>query len=203
MHGRSSATPVRHPTRLDVDLLDGWRERWPQTCRPSCSSVRYEEEADLRSRGSPPSSSAGIDVKPKGDQVVFELHAQFLTENQAVTAVYRREAIVVETPSGPHVARTLSGAIKTACDAVGPLMESADRAGEGWGLMVRAGEVSVAYGNWPAGPPGAPGPELEGLRRILDQYRPGDGARAALNNACKIVEAFAERRRGQGGRRAA
>jgi hypothetical protein len=44
--------------------------------------------------------------------------------------------------------------------------------------MVRAGEASVAYGNWPARPPGEPGPELEGLRRILDQYdvdetRPG------------------------------
>jgi hypothetical protein len=135
--------------------------------------------------------------------VVFELNAQFLTEDRGATAVYRRGAIVVETPSGPHVARTLSGAIKIACDVVGPLMERGDRAGEGWGLMVRAGEASVAYGNWPAGPPGEPGPELEGLRRILDQYRPGDGARAALNNACKVIDAFAERRRGQGSRRAA
>jgi len=135
--------------------------------------------------------------------VVFELDAQFLTEDRGITAEYRRGAIVVETPSGPHVARTLGGAIKIACDVVGPLMERGDRAGEGWGLMVRAGAASVAYGNWPAGPPREPGPELEGLRRILDQYRPGDGARAALNNACKIIEAFAERRRSQSGRRAA
>lgn len=135
--------------------------------------------------------------------MVFELDAQFLTEDRGITAEYRRGAIVVETPSGPHVARTLGGAIKIACDVVGPLMERGDRAGEGWGLMVRAGAASVAYGNWPAGPPREPGPELEGLRRILDQYRPGDGARAALNNACKIIEAFAERRRSQSGRRAA
>lgn len=135
--------------------------------------------------------------------MVFELNAQFLTEDRVISAEYRRGALVVKTPSGPQVARTLSGAIRIACDAVGPLMERADRAGGGWGLMVRAGEASVAYGNWPTGPPGEPGPELEGLRRILDQYRPGDGARTALNNACKVIEAFAERSRSQGGRRAA
>lgn len=135
--------------------------------------------------------------------MVFELSAQFISEQERVTAEYRRGAILVNTSNGAHVARSLSKAVGIACEAVGPMMERGDRAGGGWGLLVKAGPACVAYGNWPGGPPGDPGPELEGLRKILNQYRPGDGARAALNNAAKVIEAFAQRRRGEGQRRAA
>jgi hypothetical protein len=127
--------------------------------------------------------------------MVFELNAQFITEQRSVTAEYRCGVIVVETPGGPVFAHSLARAVSIACEAIGPLMERADRAGEGWGLMVSAGPASVAYGNWPSSPPREPTPQLEGLRRILDQYRPGDGARGALNNAAKVIEAFAEHQR--------
>jgi hypothetical protein len=126
--------------------------------------------------------------------MVFELNAQFIHETASARAEFRRGGMVVITDLGMRQARDLSRAIKIACAEVGPLMERGDRAGEGWGLMVAAGPVSVPYGNWPSGPPREPGPELEGLRRILDQYRPGDGARAALQNATKVIEAYAERR---------
>ena len=76
-------------------------------------------------------------------------------------------------------------------EEVGPLMESGDRHRGGWGLMVSAGPACVCYGNWPGGRPGEPGPELDALRRILREYRPHDGARGALANACKVIEAFA------------
>jgi hypothetical protein len=126
--------------------------------------------------------------------MVFELQAQFIHESASASAQRRGGGLVVITSTGLQRARDLSRAIRIACAEIGPLMERGDRAGEGWGLMVAAGPASVAYGNWPTGPPREPGPELEGLRRILDQYRHGDGARAALQNATKVIEAYAERR---------
>jgi hypothetical protein len=71
------------------------------------------------------------------------------------------------------------------------LMERGDKAGEGWGLLATVGTVCVAYGNWPAGSPGRPDPRLEDLRRILAEYHSRDGARAALANAIKVIEALA------------
>jgi hypothetical protein len=127
--------------------------------------------------------------------MVFELNAQFIHEDASASAERMGSMFVVNTPAGPRRAKDLSRAIRIACEEIGPLMERGDKAGEGWGLLVSAGPACVAYGNWPTGPPREPGPELEGLHRILAEYRPGDGARAALVNAIKIIEAFAERRR--------
>jgi hypothetical protein len=125
--------------------------------------------------------------------MVFKFDAQFLSERRSVSATRRGGVFALDTPAGPVVARTLTKALRSACEIIGPLMERGDRAGEGWGLLVTVGGVCVPYGNWPQGPPAEPSPEIEGLRRILDEYRPEDGARAALNNAAKIVEAFAAR----------
>jgi hypothetical protein len=126
--------------------------------------------------------------------MVFELNAQFIEESSNALAERRGSLLIVSTSAGTRPARDLSRAIKIACEEIGPLMERGDKVGEGWGLLVTAGAACVAYGNWPAGSPREPGPELEGLRQILAEYRPGDGARAALGNAIKVVEAFAERR---------
>jgi hypothetical protein len=129
--------------------------------------------------------------------MIFELHGRFVHETVTVRAVAGVGGVVVTTEAGARRGRDLSHAIRIACTEIGPLMERGDRAGEGWGLLVVAGPASVAYGNWPAGPPREPGPELATLRRILALYRPGDGARAALNNAAKVIDAYADR----GGRR--
>jgi hypothetical protein len=124
--------------------------------------------------------------------MIFELHGQFITRTAVVTAEARNGGLVVSAPQGICRARDLTRAIRIACDVIGPLMEAGDKAGEGWGLLVVASSVSVAYGNWPAGVPREPGPELELLRRIVSEYRPGDGARAALRNAAKVIEAYAD-----------
>lgn len=127
--------------------------------------------------------------------MVFELNAQFIQETASATTERRGRVLFINTSAGIRRARDLSQAIRIACEEIGPLMERGDKAGEGWGLLATAGPACVAYGNWPAGFPREPSPELEGLRQILAEYRPRDGARAALANAVKVIEAFAERSR--------
>lgn len=134
--------------------------------------------------------------------MIFELHGRFIGETLAVRASVGTGSLVVTTEAGARRVRDLSHAIRIACAEMGPVMERGDRVGEGWGLLVVAGPASVAYGNWPVGAPRETRPELEGLRRILDLYRPGDGARAALHNAAKVVEAFAGHGRSQQARAA-
>jgi hypothetical protein len=124
--------------------------------------------------------------------MIFELHGQFIEDTAVARATRTGSSLVVAMETDARRAANLTRAIRIACAHVGPLMERGDRAGEGWGLLVVAGPASVAYGNWPAGPPRRPGPELEALRRILAEYRPGDGARAALHNSTKVIEAYAD-----------
>ena len=124
--------------------------------------------------------------------MIFEFQAQFIDQRAGASVELAPSGFMVRSGGFTHRARDLSQAIRIAAEAVGILMERGDRLGEGWGLMVAAGAVSVAYGSWPTGPPRDPGDAPEGLRMILSQYRSGDGARAALQNAIKVVEAFAE-----------
>ena len=125
--------------------------------------------------------------------MVFELQAQFIGETAGVTVDRLGGAYLLRSAGGTRRARDLGQAIRLACKKIGPLMERGDRLGEGWGLLVAAGPACVGYGNWPPGSPAKPSPELEDLRRILREYRQRDGARAALANACQVVEAYAER----------
>lgn len=126
-------------------------------------------------------------------RMIFELHGQFIEETAVARATRAGSGVIlVNLETDARHAVNLTGAIRIACAHVGPLMERGDRAGLGWGLLVVAGPVSVAYGNWPAGPPRRPGPDLEVLRRILAEYRPHDGARAALHNSTKVIEAYAD-----------
>jgi nitroreductase len=122
--------------------------------------------------------------------MIFELKAQFIHENASAIAERQGRMLVVRTTTHSRRVRDLSQAIRLACEAVGPLMERGDKTGEGWGLLVTVGTVCVAYGNWPAGSPGRPDPRLEDLRRILAEYHARDGARAALANATKVIEAL-------------
>ncbi len=124
--------------------------------------------------------------------MIFELHGQFIEQTTVARASQTGSGFLVATEVDAGRAGSLAGAIRLACAHVGPLMERGDRNGEGWGLLVVAGPVSVAYGNWPAGPPREPGSDFELLRRILAEYRPGDGARAALHNSTKVIEAYAD-----------
>lgn len=125
--------------------------------------------------------------------MIFELNGQFIEDSASAHAKWGARGMLLVTDSDVRYVHGLSAAIRLACEHVGPLMERGDRAGEGWGLSVTAGPVSVAYGNWPAGAPRQPGPELEVLRRILSEYRPADGARAALHNATRVIEVYAVR----------
>jgi hypothetical protein len=126
--------------------------------------------------------------------MIFEFQAQFIDQRAGASVEAGSGVLMVRSEGLTHPARDLSQAIRIAARPVGTLMERGDRLGEGWGLMVAAGAVSVAYGSWPTGPPRDPGEAPEGLSSILSQYRSGDGARAALQNAIKVVEAFAEYR---------
>jgi hypothetical protein len=126
--------------------------------------------------------------------VTFELQAQFIDQRAGASVEPGPGVLLVRSEGLTNRARDLSQAIRIAAAAVGPLMERGDRLGEGWGLMVATGAVSVAYGSWPTGPPRNPSEAPEGLQAILNQYRSGDGARAALQNAIKVIEAFAEYR---------
>jgi hypothetical protein len=126
--------------------------------------------------------------------VIFELQAQFIDQRVCASVESGPGVLLVRSEGLTHRAGSLSQAIRIAAAAVGTLMERGDRLGEGWGLMVAAGAVSVAYGSWPTGPPRDPGEAPEDLQAILRQYRSGDGARAALQNAIKVIEAFAEYR---------
>lgn len=126
--------------------------------------------------------------------MIFELRAQFIDQRADARVEQGPGALVVRSGRLTHRARDLSQAIRIAAAAIGPLMERGDRLGEGWGLMIAAGPASVAYGNWPSGPPGDPRRGPSGLDAILRQYRSGDGARGALQNAIKVIEAFAEYR---------
>jgi uncharacterized protein (DUF58 family) len=126
--------------------------------------------------------------------MIFELQAQFIDQHAAARVELGPGLFLVHSEGLTHRARDLDRAIRIAAATVGPLMERGDRFGEGWGLMVVAGPASVAYGNWPVGPPGDPRKGPPGLDQILRQYRPGDGARAALQNAIRVIEVFAERR---------
>ena len=123
--------------------------------------------------------------------MIFELKAQFIHQSASAIAERRGRMLVVSTTTDSRRVRDLSQAIRLACETVGPLMERGDKIGEGWGLLVTVGTVCVAYGNWPAGLPGRPDPRLEDLRRILAEYHPRDGGRAALANATKVIEALA------------
>jgi hypothetical protein len=125
--------------------------------------------------------------------MVFELQAQFIEETRSVTVDRWGGGYVLRSAGATRRARDLRQATRFACEEIGPLMERGDRLGEGWGLLVTAGRACVGYGNWPLGSAAEPSPELEGLRRILREYRPSDGARAALANACRVIEAYAER----------
>jgi len=126
--------------------------------------------------------------------MTFELQAQFIDQHAGARVETGPGVFLVHSEGRTRRARSLARAIRFAAEAVGPLMDRGDQFGEGWGLMVVAGPASVAYGNWPVGPPGDPRKGPPGLDQILRQYRAGDGARAALQNAIKVVEAFAERR---------
>jgi len=126
--------------------------------------------------------------------MIFELQAQFITDHATARAERTHLGLIVMTTDGGRQrARGLCQAIQIACQEAGPLMERGDRAGEGWGLMVAVGPVSVAYGNWPGGQqPRRPRPEHDLLRRILAEYRPGDGARGALKNAARVIRAYGD-----------
>jgi hypothetical protein len=129
--------------------------------------------------------------------IIFELQAQFIDQRARVSVESGPGVLLVRSEGLTHRARSLSQAIRITAATIGTVMERGDRLGEGWGLMVAAGAVSVAYGSWPTGPPRDPGEAPRELRAILSQYRPGDGARAALRNAIKVIEAFAEPRQRQ------
>jgi len=64
-----------------------------------------------------------------------------------------------------------------------------------WGLRVSVGAVSAVYGEFP-GFPGSPSAvdRSSPVVRIRSQWHDGQGPLAALENALRIVEAYAGRR---------
>jgi hypothetical protein len=128
---------------------------------------------------------------------IFSLDADVCGAKQQVSADHTQAGIVVTSQAGQVRARTVAEAIRVAARQVGLFLQKAERPGVPWGLRVSVGGVAAIYGRWPplmAPPPDARLPPSD-LSRIRKLWRDTDGPLAALENACKIIDAYAGRAR--------
>jgi hypothetical protein len=128
---------------------------------------------------------------------VFMLKIQVGGDEHEVAAERHGRAIAVVTDHGTHAARNLHAATKIAVGEMGPYLDRADRNDLPWGIHVEAAGKQAVYGEWPLlpGPPAGRPRKPTRLSRIRALWQEGDGGVAALNNAIKVIEEFAETRR--------
>jgi hypothetical protein len=126
---------------------------------------------------------------------IFSLDAQVLGVERHVRVEQGPAGYVVSSSSGRAAVRTLGEAVRTAARDIGSYLERAQRKGAPWGLQVSVGEVAAVYGAWPplSGPPPASRSRPSLVARIRRLWRSTDGPLAALDNAVKIIEAYAAR----------
>lgn len=128
---------------------------------------------------------------------VFTLKIQVTGEEQEAVADRHERAIAVVTSEGTSLAHGVHAATRLAAGVLGPLLEQANRNDAPWGLYVDVAGNQAVYGDWPllSGPPVDLRRKPSQLSKIRALWRDGDGPVAALNNAIKIIEEFAERGR--------
>jgi hypothetical protein len=126
---------------------------------------------------------------------VFSLVAQVLGTTRSDSVTGDGVGFTAQTSTGPQSARSLRQAIEIVRRDLGPFLQRAERSGVPWGLRVSVGAVSAVYGEFP-GFPGSPSAvdRSSPVVRIRSQWHDGQGPLAALENALRIVEAYAGRR---------
>ena len=131
---------------------------------------------------------------------VFSLTSQILGEERGVTAEWRGRALAVISDQGVTHARSVNDATRVAAQILGPGLERAGKKKLPWGLHVDVAGMQAVYGDWPLlQVPVRRDPRPTPLSRIRAQWKEGDSPLEALDNAIRIIHAFAERR----GRKAA
>lgn len=129
---------------------------------------------------------------------VFSLISQILGEQHAVSAEWRGRAIAVTSQGGVIMARNVNDASRVAAQILGPDLERAGKNKAPWGLHVEVAGNQAVYGEWPLLPGPAPRDSRPSpLSRIRAQWKEGDSPLEALDNAPRIIHAFAERPRRQ------
>ncbi len=128
---------------------------------------------------------------------IFSLDADVCGVQQRVSADHTQAGIVVILPADQVRVRTLTDAIRIAARQIGLFLQKGERSSVPWGLQVRVGGVAAVYGMWPPlmGPPDDARPRPSEVARIRKLWRDTDGPLAALDNACKIIDAYARRAR--------
>lgn len=124
---------------------------------------------------------------------IFSLQIQVAGQRHHANASSDGTSITVTTDSSVLSARTVRDAIRVASNHVGSFLHTADRNKLPWGLYVAVAGVAAAYGDWPRFP-GRPATDRtrdELITRIRSRYHDGSAAIAALENATKIIEAYA------------
>ncbi len=124
---------------------------------------------------------------------IFILDADVCGAKHQVSAAHTRAGIVVTSQGAQVRARAIADAVRIAARQIGLLLQKAERSGVPWGLRVSVGDVAAVYGMWPPlmGPPSDVRPRPSEVARIRKLWRDTDGPLAALDNACKIIEAYA------------
>jgi hypothetical protein len=93
-------------------------------------------------------------------------------------------------------ARSTNDAIRIARDYIGEFLQSAQRGGRPWGLMVSVSGGNAVYGEWPllGGGGGSPDFQNTPLVRIRNRWH-DSGPLSALANAIEIIRAYTPRGR--------
>lgn len=127
---------------------------------------------------------------------VFSLTSQVLGDEHAVSAESRGRGIAVISEEGATPARNVNEATRIVARILGPGLEDAGRKGLPWGLHVEVAGKQAVYGEWPL--LSVPGPrdlQPSPLSKIRAQWKQGDSPLEALDNAIRIIHAFAEHHR--------
>ena len=127
---------------------------------------------------------------------VFRLTSQILGEEHPVTAEWRSRAVAVTSEADVTMARNVNDATRVAAHILGPGLERAGKKKLPWGFSVEVAGSQAVYGDWPLLPVPVPrDPRPTPLSRIRAQWKEGDSPLEALDNAIRIIHAFAERPR--------
>lgn len=126
---------------------------------------------------------------------IFSLDADVCGVRHRVSAETTPAGILLMSPTGQQRARSLGDAVRLAAREIGLFLQRAERQAAPWGLHVSVGQVAAVYGCWPPlmGPPADARPRPSLIARIRRLWRDTDGPLAALDNACKIIEAYSAR----------
>lgn len=125
---------------------------------------------------------------------LFALDAQKAGAERHVHAVADGSGITVHRDGWPMATRSVNDAVRLARNYIGEFLQSAQRGGIPWGLLVTVEEGVAAYGEWPLSGRSSDNPQFSrtALVRIRERWH-DSGPLSALENAMEIVRAYAAR----------